>query len=249
MKVEILNSEEVKDIFFSWGNVSATCYNTKNVPLEKIGKNCLISGHFSGGRSKYILFRITGVSRAIVDQLARHEVGVIKNVQSTRYVDKSNFQYETPREILGDVNLTYDYIEHMKQSKLLYDKIQNYIIENGKSKERANEQARLILPLGIHSEITIGFTVEALIHYMNVRLCKRAEEEHRYLAKLMKLKVIMLLPELEDYLVPQCQKLMYCPETRGCGAYPNKEDVAKLIELGKINKIKCDKNTREVKIK
>jgi hypothetical protein len=33
---------------------------------------------------------------------------------------------------------------------------------------------------------------------------------------------------------------MYCPEKHGCGAYPNKEEVQKLIELGK----QCCKNKK-----
>jgi thymidylate synthase ThyX len=87
----------------------------------------------------------------------------------------------------------------------------------------------------------MGFTVEALIHFMHKRLCVRADAPIRQVAKLMKEAVLAVEPRYAEFLVPQCQADMYCPEKHGCGAYPSKEEVQKLIELGK----NCCKGKKE----
>ena len=38
-----------------------------------------------------------------------------------------------------------------------------------------------------------------------------------------------VLPELKDALVPNCQYLLWCPESKGCGAYPTKEKLKERI--------------------
>ena len=235
MTVKLINANEIKELFKHWGEFSKVCYNTQNIPTHKIGEHCYKSGHFSGSRTRYFEFEITDCPRAIIDQLVRHEQGVVKNVQSTRYVDKNGFTYDIPIEIQDNDNLVYDFVEHMETTKQLYFRMQEYIIGKGKSKERANEQARNVLPLGVHTNCTIGFTIEGLIHYMNVRLCKRAEKEHQDLARAIRNAVLDLLPELKDSLVPQCEALLYCPESRGCGRYPNKTET--LNRLNYINKL------------
>ena len=217
MEVKIINKNEAKNLFKSWGEFSKTCYDTKGVSPDVIGKHCFNSGHFSGSRANYIVFEIQGVARSIVDQLVRHEQGVVKNVQSTRYVDKFGFKIDVPEDIKDNEPLVRILRDEVDRIDWLYRLIQEHIMSKGKSKERANEQARTILPLGIHTNATIGFTVEALTHYMNVRLCTRAEKEHRELAKAMREEVLKILPELEDVLVPQCERLLYCPEAKSCG--------------------------------
>ena len=73
-------------------------------------------------------------------------------------------------------------------------------------------------------------TVEALIHFMNMRLCVRAEDKIRELAIAMKDATLELLPELKDKLVPNCQAMLWCPEGRhSCGAYPTKEALKDII--------------------
>lgn len=235
MEVKIINPTETKELFKHWGEFSKKCYDTKNVSSEKIGKHCFKSGHFSGSRTRYIEFEITNCPRSIIDQAIRHEQGVVKNVQSTRYVDKNGFTYDIPVEIQDNDYLVHKYIKHMKCTSELYCEIQQYIINKGKSKERANEQARNVLPLGIYTDCAIGFTIEGLIHYINVRLCKRAEKEHQDLARAIRNAVLDLLPELKDSLVPQCEALLYCPENCGCGRYPNKIETLK--RLNYVNKL------------
>lgn len=226
MKVTILNPAEAKTLLSDWGTFASICYNSNSNP-QKIGKHCLESEHFSGSRWRYIAFRIEDVPRFLVDQLVRHEQGVVKNVQSFRYVNKENFSYDIPDEILTNSELSERYSKYMDECKNLYSDIKNYIINNGFTEEHANEQARYILPMATFSSVDIAFNLEALIHLCHKRLCNRAERPIRELTNLIRRAVLAILPELKEYLVPQCSYLLWCPEKNGCGRFPCKE---KLID-------------------
>ncbi len=224
MKVTILNPVEAKSLLSDWGNFASVCYDSNSNP-QKIGQHCLESEHFSGSRWRYIAFRIEDVPRLLIDQLVRHEQGVVKNVQSFRYVNKDNFFYDIPNEILENTELSERYSKYMEECKNLYSDIKNYIIDKGFTVEHANEQARYILPMATFSSVDIAFTLEALIHLCHKRLCSRAEKPIRELTQLIRRAVLAILPELQKYLVPQCEYLLWCPEKNGCGRFPNKQKV------------------------
>lgn len=236
MKVTILNPEETTRLFEYWGKASCVCYDTVTNTPEKIGKGCMNSGHFSGSRGRYILFKVEGCPRFTIDQAVRHEDGVMKNVQSFRYVSKDSFVYEVPSEITDNAELLAKYHAHMMKTMELYTEIQEYVFTKTNSHERANEQARHVLPISTHADFVIGMTVEALMHFANVRLCVRAEDKIRELAIEMKKATLELLPELKDKLVPNCQALLWCPEGHAsCGAYPTKNQLKKMIAGVKAN--------------
>ena len=233
MNVSLLNKERVKELFKDWGEFAKVCYDTETNTPEKIGKHCKNSGHNSGSRSNYIVFKVDKVPRFVIDQSIRAEIGVCKNVQSFRYVSKNSFAYEIPSEILDNDEFVARYHEHMMNTIEIYEDIQTYVRNKTGSKERANEQARYVLPMATHSSYVIGFTIEALIHYMNIRLCVRTEDVHRKLAIAMKKAVLEVLPELKDDLVPQCQYLLWCPENKKDCAYPVKEELIKILKNSK----------------
>lgn len=190
----------------------------------------MASGHFSGSRGDYIKFLVTEVPRFTVDQAVRHEVGVFKNVQSFRYVDKDTFCYEVPVEITDSQEMLDKYSDFMNLSSALYEEIQDYVYKKTESHERANEQARYVLPMATHTAFVIGFTIEALIHFCNMRLCVRAEDTIHYLATLMRDVTIEVLPELKPKLVPNCQAFLWCPEgAKSCHAYPTKKELKEMI--------------------
>lgn len=194
------------------------------------------SGHFSGSRGRFILFKVEGCPRFTIDQVVRHEIGVMKNVQSFRYVGKDSFAYEIPIEITDNETLLAKYHVHMMNAMDLYSEIQEYVLNKTNSQERANEQARYVLPISTHADFVIGMTVEALIHFANMRLCVRAEDKIRELALSIKKAVLTILPELKDKLVPNCQAFLWCPEgRRSCGAYPTKNKLKKIIAEVMIN--------------
>ena len=235
MNVKILNTDAVSKLFTNWGETSAICYDTHTDDPTPIGKGCMANGHFSGSRGDFIKFLVTDIPRFTVDQAVRHEIGVFKNVQSFRYVDKDYFAYEVPVEITDNPELLAKYNKHMQDVMSLYEDIQSYVLSKGKKQERANEQARYVLPISTHTAFVIGFTVESLIHFMHKRLCSRAEDIIRQLAVEMKKEVVKILPNLESRLVPECQYLLWCPEgKKSCGTYPTKKQLKEII-----NKERC----------
>lgn len=236
MKVTILNPKETTQLFEYWGKASCVCYDTETETPENVGKHCMNSGHFSGSRGRFILFKVEGCPRFTIDQVVRHEVGVMKNVQSFRYVSKDSFVYEVPAEITDNAELLAKYHAHMMNTMELYTEIQEYVFNKTNSHERANEQARHVLPISTHADFVVGMTVEALIHFANARLCVRAEDKIRELALMFKKVTLELLPELKDKLVPNCQALLWCPEGKAsCGAYPTKKQLKQMIAEVKRN--------------
>ena len=228
MNVELLNPEEVKNLYKTWGNFAKVCYDSEG-DSERIGKGCARSGHTSGSRAVTMIFRITGYPRFVIDQMVRHEAGVCKNVQSFRYVSKDNFSYSIPVTIGNSIELMRKYDSFMESAANLYDDIKQHAIDNGETEERANEQARYVLPMSTHGSFVIGMDIEALIHFCHTRLCVRTENIHRELARAIRNATLEILPELKDILVPNCQYLLWCPESKGCGAYPTKEKLKERI--------------------
>lgn len=228
MKVTLLNPAETKTFLSDWGSFASVCYNSNSSP-SKIGKHCLESEHFSGSRWRYFCFRIEDVPRFVIDQLVRHEQGVVKNVQSFRYVNKENYSFDIPKEIKKNQALFLRYMNYMSKGKQLYSDIKTFITDSGFSEEHASEQARYVLPMSTLSSVDIAFTLEAVIHLCHKRLCVRAEEPIRQLTVAIKDCIVATIPELKDYLEAQCEYLLWCPEKNGCGKYPKKNKLKEQI--------------------
>ena len=218
LNVTLLNPEDFAndDLFRRWGLFSCICYNT---PLSKaipVGKHCLKAGHFSGSRHIYFAFHID-LPRSSADQIVRHEQGVVKNMQSQRYVNKSDFTYYTSEGILNNLTAKEAYDNEMQNIMKAYSDIVSILNEVGVKGEHANEQARGILPMDIESKLALALNIEGLIHLAHKRLCTRTQEHTRKIVKMIVKEVIKVVPELKEYLVPQCIAMFYCPENhKGC---------------------------------
>ncbi len=255
--VEIINKEEVSQIYKNHGEFACTCYDTPKKYAEKVGKSCNESGHMSGSRCEYIKFNIYG-DRGTMEQIMRHEIGtdynfetytyqdrmellvdvnpcnIVKNMQSFRYVDKTGFDYVTPRAIQNNPDAKKLYDSLMENIDNVRGEIKEILISNGVDEHAAVEQSNFVLPRATNLWLTIGFTPEALIHFMHKRLCTRAQYEIRTIAIEMKKAVDEICPEFAKELVPHCQYLLWCPEKKkSCGAYPTKDELR--IKLGEIN--------------
>jgi thymidylate synthase (FAD) len=250
MKVEIINPEQVADLYKNHGEFACTCYDTPKNYAERVGKSCSETNHRSGSRCEYIKFEITG-DRGTLEQFMRHEIGVrydeidkyqyqdridlvldvnpcnvVKNMQSFRYVLMDDFDYTIPDELntcpeaLGIYKLTMLRINDDRKA------IRELLEERGIDSARSVEIANFLLPRATNLVLTIGFTPEALIQFMWKRLCKRAQPEAQKLARLMKEAVKNIHAEFAKELKPQCQHYLWCPEKgRSCGAAPTKEEL------------------------
>lgn len=216
-KVTLMNKEEVGSFIKKHGEFACICYNTPIKAAEKVGEHCLQSGHLSGSRHLYFVFKLEMIPRFTIDQLVRHEVGVVKNVQSLRYVTKDGFKVYCPPEMRDDLEAKWEY--QRAEDYLNYTYKLNVKRFESKGKERANEIARTFLPIGIATECSFACNLEGLINLAHKRLCTRAELPIRALAKLMVKEVLEAEPRYGPYLVPQCEYLKRCPEGHSCGRY------------------------------
>lgn len=232
-KVELINKEEVKKFIENHGKFACVCYNTNEAVAKHVGRKCLESGHMSGSRADLFKFKFTGIPRFTVDQCVRHEVGSPKNVQSLRYVNKKGFNLYYPPEIMEDDYLMCMLEEAQVKVQNTYNLIVDNLIRRGKTIEQANEIARTIIPIGVESSWVQGFTLEALIHFVNVRLCLRAEKPARAVAKLMVEAVQEVTSAYDEFLVPKCEAFGYCVEDKCCGLRPTKAEFIETYNIGK----------------
>ena len=236
IKVELMNPEAVKDFIRQHGLAACVCYNTPEKYAEKVGLSCLKEGHTSGSRGDMFKFRIK-CPRYCADQIMRHEIGVFKNCQSQRYVDMDdNFSIYVPPQVMEDEALREMYGFYEEECRDRYTILREEMIARGITGEQANDLMRTMLPIGVECNLTMGFTIEALIHFMHKRLCVRADAPIRKVAQLMKEEVLNVEPRYKDLFVPQCVNMLYCPEKHSCGMFGPKEDLIKAMEEYKNNK-------------
>lgn len=255
MKVTILNPEVLENLYKHHGEFAATCYDTPMEYAEKVGKNCCkADGHLSGSRCEYIKFRIEDVDRGSIEQVMRHEIGtryspidkyevyidevldinptnIVKNMQSFRYVDKTDFTYSIPKNIQKIKEANDIFVNTMKMIEESRKSIRDILINNDINTHKAVEDANFVLPRATHGTLTIGFTPEALIQFMWKRLCTRVQDEIHDVAIEMKKEVEKINFEFAKELKPHCQHLLWCPEKKSCHAYPSKDELMlKILE-------------------
>ena len=220
-KVKLVNGEEVKNFIKKHGEFAAICYDTPKEKAEAVGLHCLKSGHFSGSRHLHFVFELENVPRSAVDQIVRHNIGFVTNVQSLRYCNKDGkiSIYMAP-ELVDNPYMIKTIQDQENIVNAQYNYIQSYLEEGHIKGEKANEIARTILPIGISTSCNIAVNIECLAHLANVRLCTRAELPIRTIVKEMVNQVISVEPRYKFLLVPQCKKLGYCPENnKECARY------------------------------
>ena len=228
-EVTLMNKSDVERFIRRHGEFACVCYGTPIGQADKVGEHCLKSGHLSGSRHLYFVFRLKNIPRFTVDQLVRHEAGVVKNVQSLRYVTKGNldkidegFNIYIPPELRDNIEDRWEFERTEDYLNIVYRRLvkaQRYMT----NKERANEIARTLIPIGVATECSFACNLEGLINLANKRLCNRAEQPIHILVKMMVNEVIAVEPRYKEFLVPQCKKLGYCPEMKGCGMYEQKK--------------------------
>lgn len=217
---------------------ASNCYDSEPTANGRIMKSCHKSGHWSVLEFADFTFHVKGVSRALLAQLTRHRVASFA-VRSQRYVKEDNFEYVTPHSIEKDSSAQMVYEGAMNQLRIAYETLIELDIPA--------EDARFVLPNACETILEVKMNGRELIHFMNFRLCTRAQWEIREMALQMK-KCVKEHDEecaqFAKFLVPKCQiyaPYNFCTEQHGsCGAAPKLKDVfkgywASLAENGESN--------------
>lgn len=189
-------------------------------------KHVLNSGHHSVMEHVTVTFLISGVSRALTHQLVRHRVSSYSQ-QSQRYVKFKDgvFEYVTPGKIANNEEALNVFEDTMATISEAYKKL----VELG----LPAEDARAVLPNACTTNITWSCNLRELMHVCNERLCTCAQSEIRTLMREVVKQVVAQLPFMKPYLVPKCEVLGYCNESkqRSCGRKYTKEVVFGSLEV------------------
>jgi thymidylate synthase (FAD) len=218
MKVILVNATE--DPIMSIAKAASNCYDSR--PHKGIVRHCYQSGHHSVLEFANFHLHISGVSRALSHQLVRHRIASYAQ-RSQRYVRENEFDYVFPSSIEHDEQGAKIFTDVMRQIQEAYGKLISLGI--------AAEDARAVLPNACETIIDVNMNLRSLMNFMNERLCSHAQDEIRELAREMKNVLTIHYPELEEYLVPKCEKLGYCTEGKKCcGRKPTKEEIFQVYE-------------------
>ena len=188
------------------------CYSAADVEALRAGVqkkdqtsflNKLVDmGHLSPIEHVSFTFGIDGVSRAFLAQITRHRLASF-SVQSQRYVDKSGgFSYIIPPSIeeMGEEAVA-KFNSQMDTIRLWYDEWNKKL---GGGTERANEDARFVLPNACETKMVITMNARELMHFFSLRCCNRAQWEIRHVAWEMLSLCLKVAPALFSSAGPAC---------------------------------------------
>lgn len=145
--------------------------------IRKVLRTIITSGHLSALEHASYTFAIDGVSRALTHQLVRHRLASY-NQQSQRYVG-----FEMMPEFIIPPSVSDDpaAMEIFRRATLHAWEAYDALIETGISKE----DARYLLPNATATKIVVTMNIRELLHFFELRCCKRAQWEIRDLANRM----------------------------------------------------------------
>lgn len=201
--------------------------------FEEIKSNfiqMLISNPLAATTMEFVnlVWYIGGVSRAFQQQLTRSR-NAAYCIQSLRIVDVGKFHsgnaYTISQKTLDNPIACKIYDETMEYLQNQYRKL----IDSG----AAIEDARGILPLNIHSPITMTINLRNLEHLMEYRLCHNAQGEYREVAARMRQQIKEKMdPRIASIFRKPCDKLGRCPLPFNCGKTEYKlDEVYKSMDL------------------
>lgn len=176
-------------------------------------KQVISSGHISTLEHASFTFAIEGVSRVTEIQLIRHRIGCSYSIQSGRYVKRSQAQYVIPLAILnGDKKILEKVKKHFENTQKLY----NELIDLGVKAE----DARYCQPQSLKTKIVVTMNCRALLHFFNLRCCRRSQWEIQQLANKMLKLVKTKAPIIFENAGPTCISEGICWEgNMSCGLW------------------------------
>lgn len=170
--------------------------------LEERFKYLLTCPHQTPFEYVNLVFTIENCSRAFQQQLTRHRVGFSFSIQSLRVIDPGDFADDGRYTMPSSVKNPDAY--HRKMLNLQHD-YKEAVGYDGES----NEDARGILPLNIHSPITMSCTYRSLVGMLKQRLCVAAQEEWVEVARQMREELEKVHPLLALPLDCMCKRFEY----------------------------------------
>lgn len=145
--------------------------------VRRVLKTIITSGHTSALEHASYTFAIDGVSRALTHQLVRHRLASY-NQQSQRYVTYAEEPvFVTPPSVSADPVVSARFAEATRAAFDAY----RALVDAGVPAE----DARYLLPNAMETKIVVTMNIRELLHFFELRCCKRAQWEIRDLALAM----------------------------------------------------------------
>ena len=184
------------------------------------GLDCLESNHGRTLEFVNVEMVLDGYSARVIREWYTHIGGAPTRLQaSTRYINYEDFPYVSPGKI-----------EKNEQAQAVYRNVMSSIAEGLRQLEEMGiprEDAGMLLPLGMETRVVDKRNLRNLIDMSHQRMCTRAYWEFREMFSDV-LRALRGISEewqliVDQYMMPKCELLGYCPEKRGCGRKPKKE--------------------------
>ena len=200
MRVELLNEDIIKRQIEIMVDAGRTCYDSKSPGEEsdrKLMESLYKNGHHSVFEHLQFQFKVTGVSRALLQEQARHRMASY-SVKSTRYTLKKMIK-EVYGEVTKDGEIKRETIEkyfkvdvtdNQKLIKTQIKTIRNIFwllfAEFGKDVlELPNDELKYLFPESLLTSYVITINFRSFINLYELRSSKRALQEFQELAKYM----------------------------------------------------------------
>lgn len=189
MKVELLHFTPISIAI----NAIRTCYNScdKSDDLGekdiKLIKSIIANNHTSTIEHISYNFKISGISRALLQELARHRIASL-SVKSTRYTlrELKNINADEAKQYLVKIS---DEIDE-------YNKLRLMTIKELLNKSFSNDELKYLLPEAFKTEVMLTINARSLKNLLELRLSSKALKEFRELAK----EIYKTIPETHRIL-------------------------------------------------
>lgn len=177
--------------------------------VRRVLKTIMVSGHFSTLEHASYTFAIDGVSRAMTHQLVRHRLASY-NQQSQRYVSYAEEpHFIIPPLVLENPEVLARFNAANSRSFAAYREM----IEAGVEPE----DARYLLPNAMETKIAVTMNIRELLHFFELRCCKRAQWEIRAVASRMLELATPTAPYVFCDAGPSCRRGPCKEGAMGCG--------------------------------
>lgn len=189
----------------------------------KRGIDCILSNHGRTMEFVNIEMVLDGYSARVIREWYAHIGGAPTRLQaSTRYINYNDFDFIVPKSVKNnkDNDAWNAYIKAIKTIKISCQELSNSGVPR--------EDIGMLLPLGMTTKIVDKRNLRNLIDMSKNRKCTRAYWEFRQLFSDVENELSKISDEwkwiVDNLLKAKCDELGYCPEKRGCGRKPQKEE-------------------------
>jgi thymidylate synthase (FAD) len=174
------------------------------------------SGHHSPFEHASFTFGVEGLSRVASHQLVRHRIASFSQ-QSQRYVKRESAEIVLPPSAAARPEARTLFERQAESAREAYKALLGMGVPP--------EDARFVLPHGCATRLLFTMNIRELLHFFELRLCRRAQWEIRELARRMLLLCREAAPISFSAAGPSCIA-GECREARTCGRpYKNREDL------------------------